>query len=116
MDNTIVVIYGDHGGIHKYYIDELKDIELDGDWWQEYEKQIPFVVYGNEMPSETIDTIGGHTDIVPTVAYLLDIDTNNTTMGRNLLNTKRNATIIKGGEVIGYVSDDDRINLENLIR
>ena len=33
-------------------------------------------------------------------------------MGRNLLNTKRNATIIKGGEVIGYVSDDDRINLE----
>ena len=67
----------------------LKDIELDGDWWQEYEKQIPFVVYGNEMPSETIDTIGGHTDIVPTVAYLLDIDTNKINNGKKFVKYKK---------------------------
>ena len=112
MDNTIIAIYGDHGGIHKYYINELKDIQLEGNWWQDYTKEIPFVIYGKDMPSKTINTIGGHIDIVPTVAYLLDINTNNTIMGRNLLNTNRNATVIKGNEIIGEPSKEEREHLE----
>ena len=107
MDSTIVVIYGDHGGIHKYYMEDVEATKMEGDWWQEYESQIPLIIIGDKIPNKTIETIGGHIDILPTVSYLLDADTNNTTMGRNLLNTKRNSTVIKGGTIIGNPTEEE---------
>lgn len=112
MENTIVVIYGDHGGIHKYYMEDVEATNMPGDWWQEYEKQIPFIVYGKDLTSNTIETVGGHIDIMPTISYLLGVETNNTPMGRNLLNTKRNASVIKGGTVVGSPTEEERIKLE----
>ncbi|MGL4774327.1 MAG: LTA synthase family protein [Clostridium sp.] len=113
MEDTIVVIYGDHSGVHKYYMDTVNKVEMDGDWWKEYEMQIPLIIYGKDIPSKTIETIGGHIDIMPTVAYLLGVDINNSVMGRNLLNTNRNATVIKGGKIIGNVSsEEEKVRLE----
>lgn len=111
-DDTIVVIYGDHGGIHKYYMDDLKEINLDGNWWQNYKKQVPLIICGKDLPNKKIDTIGGQVDIVQTVSYLLGVETGNTTMGRNLLNTKRDATVIKGSEVIGHPTEQEKQRLE----
>ena len=33
LDNSVLVIYGDHTGIHKYYNDELEKIEPKESWW-----------------------------------------------------------------------------------
>ena len=107
MDNTIVVIYGDHGGIHKYYMEDVEATNMEGDWWKEYESQVPLVIIGDKIPNKTIETIGGHIDILPTVSYLLGANTNNTAMGRNLLNTKRNSTVIKGGTIIGNPNEEE---------
>ena len=111
MDNTIVVIYGDHSGIHKYYMEDVEATNMPGDWWQEYEKQVPFIVYGKDLPANKIETVGGHIDIMPTISYLLGVETNNTPMGRNLLNTNRDATVIKGGTVVGNPTEEEKVKL-----
>lgn len=111
-DNTIVVIYGDHSGVHKYYMEDIEATNMDGDWWQEYEKNVPFIICGKGIENKVVDTYGGHIDIMPTVAYLLGLDTEGLTMGRNLLNTNRNATVLKGAEVIGEPTDKEREMLE----
>lgn len=112
MKDTVLVIYGDHGGIHKYYNEELESIDLEGDWWQEYERKIPFIIYGEGINGKTIDTIGGHMDIMPTVLNLLGIKSEVPLMGRNLLNTNVNATVIKGNEIIGKPSEKEKNHLE----
>ncbi|MGL5648390.1 MAG: LTA synthase family protein [Clostridium sp.] len=112
MKDTVLVIYGDHGGVHKYYQDELADIKLEGDWWKEYERKIPLIIYSEGLKGKTINTIGGHMDIMPTVLNLLGAKEEAPIMGRNLLNTKVNATVIKGGTIIGDPSDKERKHLK----
>lgn len=112
MKDTILVIYGDHGGVHKYYDDELKDINLPGDWWKEYEKKIPLIIYSEGIKGQEINTIGGHMDIMPTVLYLLGVKPEVPIMGRNLLNTKINATVLKGNEIVGNPSPKEREHLK----
>lgn len=112
MKDTILVIYGDHGGVHKYYDDELKDINLPGDWWKEYEKKIPLIIYSEGIKGQEINTIGGHMDIMPTVLNLLGVKPEVPIMGRNLLNTKINATVLKGNEIVGNPSPKEREHLK----
>ena len=107
LDNTIVVIYGDHGGVHKYYMEDVEKSNIEGDWWKENEKKIPLIIYGKDIPSKTSDVHGGQIDIMPTVAYLLGLDTNGCPMGRNLLNTNRDATVITGGIVVGNPKNNE---------
>lgn len=113
LDDTVVVFYGDHGGVHKYYNDKIQDAELEGDWWREYEKKIPLIIYSKGMEGKTIEAPGGQVDIYPTLAYLLGIDKNeyiDGVMGRNLLNTNRTATVIKGNEIKGVPSSEEEKN------
>lgn len=112
MDDTIVVIYGDHGGIHKYYPEDIEETAMDGDWWQTYEHEIPLIIYGSGLPNKTIDKNGGQIDVMPTVSYLLGIDNIGSVMGRNLLNTNRDATVLKSGEVIGNPTKEEKEQLE----
>ncbi|MDU1856160.1 MAG: LTA synthase family protein, partial [Clostridium baratii] len=73
----------------------------------------PLIIYGENIKPETISTYGGQIDIEPTVLYLLGINTKDKYfMGRNLLNTKRNATVLKGSKVIGNPTEEDREKLK----
>ena len=113
LDNTVIVMYGDHGGVHKYYNDKIQDCGLEGDWWKPYDHKIPFMIYSKGFEGVNIDSYGGQTDFYPTIAYLLGIDKSeyqNYIMGRNLLNTKRTATIIKNNEIIGTPSSEAEKN------
>lgn len=109
LDNTVVVMYGDHEGIHKYFPDSLKDITgLDGDWWKDNKKHTPLIVYQPGLKPEEIATAGGEVDILPTVSYLMGIDSGEyegTAMGRNLLNTDKSFAVLQGGEYVGDTSD-----------
>lgn len=107
IDNTIVVIYGDHGGIHKYYMEDVEASDIEGNWWQEKDNKIPLFIYGIDIPSKVVEAYGGQIDIMPTVAYLLGLDTKGYQMGRNLLKTNRDSTIIKGGIVVGNPSEKE---------
>jgi len=112
LDNTIVVIYGDHGGVHKYYMEDVEASNIPGEWWKEKDSKVPLIVYGKDIKEKTIDVNGGQIDIVPTVSYLLGIDTKDYCMGRNLLTTKRDATVIKDEIIIGNPSKEEEIMLK----
>ncbi|MEG1483466.1 LTA synthase family protein [Clostridium sp.] len=103
MKDTILVIYGDHGGVHKYYNSKIKDMPLEGDWWkfEKYRHEIPLLIYGEDIKGEKFSVEGGQSDITPTMLYLLGLNSDSKFMGRNLLNTNRNATVIKGNKIYG---------------
>lgn len=109
-DNTIIVIYGDHGGVHKYYMDDVNETNcIGGDWWKKNKHQVPLLICGKGIPNETKEVNGGHIDIMPTVSYLLGYDTSKWTMGRNLLNTKKDVSVIKGGIVVGNPTKEEKV-------
>lgn len=108
LDNTVIMIYGDHGGVHKFYEDQIKDAPLNENWWQENTKEIPFIIYNKDIKAETISKVGGQTDFLPTISYLLGVDRKdfeNTSMGRVLVNTNRDAVILNDGEIKGTLKD-----------
>lgn len=113
LENTLLVIYGDHTGVHKYYNKQIQNVPLEGDWWKKQDHKIPLIIYGENIKPETISTYGGQIDIEPTVLYLLGINTKDKYfMGRNLLNTKRNSTVLKGSKVIGNPTEEERERLK----
>ncbi|MCR1953076.1 LTA synthase family protein [Clostridium sp. DSM 100503] len=108
LDNTVIMIYGDHGGVHKFYEEEIKDAPLNEDWWQENDKKIPFIIYNKDIKANTISKAGGQVDFLPTISYLLGVERSkfdNTSMGRVLVNTDRNATILNNGDIMGTPKD-----------
>ncbi|MGV2643016.1 sulfatase-like hydrolase/transferase, partial [Clostridium perfringens] len=115
LDNTVIMIYGDHGGVHKFYEDKIKDAPLEGDWWKDDEKEIPFLIYNPSINGETISKEGGQIDFLPTIAYLLGFNRDtfdSTAMGRVLVNTNRNASILNNGEIVGNPTPEEKAHLE----
>ncbi|NFE59421.1 LTA synthase family protein [Clostridium botulinum] len=113
LNNTVVMIYGDHCGIHKFYEEDIADAPLEGDWWQDNNKKIPFIVYSKDLKTKIISNAGGQVDFLPTISYLLGIDRSDfefSSMGRILVNTERDATILNSGDIVGNPKDEDEIN------
>ncbi|SHK20365.1 Phosphoglycerol transferase MdoB [Clostridium cavendishii DSM 21758] len=109
LDNTAIMIYGDHTGVHKFYQDKLKDVKFEGDWWQKPDMKIPFLVYNPGIKGEVVEKAGGQVDFLPTISYMLGIDRKefeNTSMGRVLVNTERNSTILNYGDIKGTPKDE----------
>lgn len=104
LENSVIMIYGDHTGIHKFYNDEIQDIQLEGEWWKKVDMKIPYIIYNPSIKGEEIKANGGQVDMLPTISYLLGIDREKfgkTTMGRVLVNTNRDATVLNSGEIVG---------------
>lgn len=112
LDNTVIMIYGDHGGVHKFYPDKITNAPLEGDWWKADDKKLPFIVYNSGIKGEVISKAGGQSDFLPTISYLLGVDRNkfdSTSMGRILVNTNKDATIINNGTIMGTPKNEDEI-------
>lgn len=106
LDNSLIVITGDHAGVHKYYNDSTNKLSTKEDWFvDDGEHKVPLIIYDTGIKeSKTFEVIGGQIDTMPTILYLLGIDNDkyiNTAMGRNLLNTNRSYAIINDGTVKG---------------
>ncbi|WP_300261493.1 LTA synthase family protein [Clostridium sp.] len=120
LDNSIVVIYGDHGGINKYYKKELENINFANDNWKQEYLKVPMLIYNPEIKGEVINTYGGLVDLLPTVGYIMGVDKNDfekTAMGRVLVNTNVNATINSSGQILGKPKDENEIrHLQNMYK
>ncbi|HWJ02801.1 MAG TPA: sulfatase-like hydrolase/transferase, partial [Verrucomicrobiae bacterium] len=106
LDNTVVVFYGDHEGVHKFYQDEVDQVKPSQDWWLNNHAEVPLIIYQKGLKGEEITTIGGEIDILPTVSYLMGIDDDavaGTAMGRNLLKTNKNYAILGNGQPTGRI-------------
>lgn len=105
LDNTIIAIYGDHEGVHKFYQGEISSIKPQEDWWLKNNRQVPFIIFQNKFQGQKIKTIGGQIDILPTIAYLMGINENSyidTAMGRNLLKTDKSFVVL---DTMEFISD-----------
>ena len=112
LENTVIALYGDHTGVHKFYDDEIKQLKNPESWWLEGYNQIPLIIYSKGMTGEEIKTTGGQIDILPTLAYLLGVERKEyegTAMGRNLLNSNRDFVVLSSGQTVGnFPSAKDR--------
>ncbi|WP_297426972.1 LTA synthase family protein [Clostridium sp.] len=113
LDNTVIMIYGDHCGVHKFYEKDMENAPLEGDWWKDNHKKIPYIIYSKDLQPEEISKAGGQSDFLPTISYLLGIDRKEfdySSMGRVLVNTERNSTILNDGTIIGNPKDEKETN------
>ena len=112
LDQTVVAIYGDHTGVHKYYQDQVDAIpSLENEAWRTHSLQLPFIIYSKGMQGEEIPTIGGQIDTLPTLAYLMGVDKakfESTAMGKILVNTNKNFTILNNGTIVGELRDAEK--------
>ena len=98
LNSSIIVIYGDHTGVHKYYNDSIQNLNYEDNWWKDFDHKIPLIIYSPGITPAVIKASGGQVDILPTLCYILGIDDDlyrNTSMGRVLVNTNIDATVIK---------------------
>lgn len=111
LDDSIVVITGDHTGVHKYYTDKLATLSNPKDSWMDINWNIPLMIYDkNSDKGTTLDTIGGQIDTMPTLAYLMGVDEDkyiNSAMGRNLLKTNKSFAVLTSRTVMGDEKERD---------
>jgi phosphoglycerol transferase MdoB-like AlkP superfamily enzyme len=118
LDNTVVAIYGDHEGVHKFYDDEVDSMNGLEPWMKKNNKKIPFIIYNKDLQGETLPVIGGQVDTLPTLAYLFGSpkDTSNIVIGRNLLNTKKSYALLSNHELIeDGLEEVEKEKIKNLI-
>ncbi|WP_315114411.1 LTA synthase family protein [uncultured Clostridium sp.] len=112
LDNSVLVIYGDHEGVHKFFSDEIEDT-MDLYKLENNDLKVPFIIYSKDLNGEEISTIGGQVDMLPTLAYLMGAEKEDymyTSFGRNLLNTNKNYVITSRGKYIGDdISEEDKL-------
>lgn len=103
LENSVLVVYGDHEGVHKYFSDDIQALSLDP-WMKNNNYKVPFIIYSKNIEAEKISTAGGQIDILPTISYLMDINSDKYkyTIGRNLLNTNLNYTYSPSGKMHQY--------------
>lgn len=112
LENTVIVVIGDHTGIHKYYEYSLEE------WYDEYpwvnvngNYTVPLIISCEDMEeSYKSDVIAGQIDVMPTLSYLMgrpEDEYMNTAMGRNLLKTNRSYAIFRDGTIYGELTDEE---------
>lgn len=115
LDNTVIAIVGDHGGIHKYYphwVDDLAEDERE-EWFlkdgEEY--TVPMLICDPSITdAHTVDVIGGQVDMLPTLLGLLGVKDDRTDrifFGRDLFATTRSFAVTDDGTVFGYLPKEE---------
>ncbi|HJV46735.1 MAG TPA: LTA synthase family protein, partial [Bacillota bacterium] len=98
--DTVLVIYGDHEGVNKYY---SKDVDNSGLQWIKNNKIVPLIIYHPSLKGKEVKELGGQVDILPTVEHLLNIHQDyrmRYRVGRNLLLSQASFAITQNGEYL----------------
>ncbi|MGE5628903.1 MAG: LTA synthase family protein [Solirubrobacterales bacterium] len=125
LDNSIVVLYGDHNAIPKEYIDQLYKLEninsaTDLDWYEL--QKVPMLIHFSKDANKGVNhTYSGQMDLYPTIANLFDINLKYS-FGKDILNPSSQNVIFRNGSFtdgsIFYVSWTDTyydIGTKNII-
>jgi len=102
IDNTAIIVYGDHEGVHKYYESDLPDNE----------HKVPFLVYLPGLQGREIQKQGGQIDMMPTLAFLLGLQKEQYApyvMGRNLLGPYSGSAMTSLGEILPKTDEPEHL-------
>ena len=113
LDNTTVVLTGDHGGIHRFMPHKAnKQAKKYAFIGTSDDYKVPYIVYNKNLDKQQITTIGGQIDALPTLAYMYDLKFNykdgRIFMGRNLLKTNLNYAYLNNGKLKGSLSKEEK--------
>lgn len=101
-DNTLLMIYGDHYAIPKTESTQMMNflgLENNEYEWTKLLK-VPFIIHCSGLPQgQTIETVSGEIDIMPTIANLMGFEAPHA-MGNDLFNTKEGFAIIKNNTLV----------------
>jgi len=100
LDDSIVVLYGDHNAIPKEYMDQLYKFEnmtneTDLDWY-ELQKVPMFIHFPNDANSGVNHTYSGQMDLYPTLANIFNLNLKYT-FGKDILNSTNQNVIFRNG-------------------
>ncbi len=114
LENTLIMVVGDHGGIHKYYPHYVSGLGEDicEDWFLPNEKYtLPLIFYNTDIQTpQQFSVVGGQIDVLPSLLHLLGVPPEKyetTLLGRNLFGTTRSFCIQDDGVLYGTLSDKD---------
>ena len=118
LDNTVIVIYGDHDSKIKksefeklYYneyindvsIDESKKISVVDNFTYEINRKVPFIIWTKDMAgteyNEEITKVMGIIDVMPTLGNMLGVR-NDFALGHDIFNTDENIVVFPDGSFI----------------
>lgn len=111
LSNSVIVLYGDHEGVHRFYNEDVQKIQPAEDWWKENNRHIPLLIYSPGLEGREINTIGGQVDVLPTLSYLFGVDEKqyeNTAIGRNLLKTQKNFAVLADKKFVGEGTESEK--------
>ncbi|WP_180953881.1 LTA synthase family protein [Bacillus sp. M6-12] len=114
MDNTVVAVYGDHMGVHKYYFNQVSAMEGIKPEWKDISFKVPLIIYQkNYLDAKTISVLGNQADFLPTISYLLGINDSyykDYAMGKVLVNTTKEYTLLNDGSILfdKPISEEER--------
>ncbi|MCX7921690.1 MAG: LTA synthase family protein [Clostridia bacterium] len=102
LDNSVVVIYGDHFGIQKERMNEIKDyfkLVENNDLSYLNMIKVPLIIHlPGDKEKGTRTTAGGQIDLFPTIANLYGIQPKYC-LGKDLLNTDKGYAVIRDGSI-----------------
>jgi len=95
MDNSVIMVYGDHMGLPIYSLDHDDKELMTEIYGHEYEYadmlNIPLLIHGPALAPQTLTQVGGEVDIMPTAAGLLGVSMDNHIyFGQDLLSQSYN--------------------------
>ena len=93
-EDSIFVIYGDHFGIANYNYPDVYFVKelMDSQYTYMDMLNVPLIIHIPEMEkAETIETVAGHVDVLPTLLHLLGIENNKgIMMGNDIFSVDEN--------------------------
>lgn len=100
MDNSIIVLYGDHNAIPREYIDQLYKFEnisnaTDLQWYQL--QKVPMLIHFPKDQYKGVNhSYAGQMDVYPTIANMFNLD-NKYMLGKDLMNTSEQWVVFRNG-------------------
>ncbi len=116
LDNTVVAVVGDHGGVHKYYPHWVAKLPQSAreDWFlaDNEDYTLPLIVFHKSVTAPAVyQTVGGQVDVLPTLLGLLGVEdaaARRVMFGRDLLATTRSFALRDDGFVYGTLPETER--------
>ncbi|MGB6220768.1 LTA synthase family protein [Haloferula sp.] len=118
LDNTIIMIYGDHTGLNKFFPAEIRAIEPRQSWCIQEIPRTSALFYIKGSEGKRMDVTGGQIDLMPTVLQLLGYDLEllkYSAMGRSLFQTERDFSYLANGDCIGSFQQSDEDQAKEMI-
>ncbi len=115
FDNSIIVLYGDHGAVQKNEFDmvkELLNIEINEVEWKKLQRVPLFIRWPKIDEPRVNNTVGGQVDILPTVGNILGIRTP-FAIGKDLFNTEEGYAVFRNYDIVTdeyiYINEEERV-------